>query len=195
MADPNLKAVTVEMPRWLVEELDRICEVTRQSRSSLIVGAMLEVSGRLGGHRPHYEPKPPKPELVPRKLTANQLLQFEAFWKACPAKQSKGRARDSWLKAVGNGVSPDFLRERMVAYAEHLKATDKEAYAKHPATWLNQQCWDDQYDTTSKVDYDADGAKARTKDLIDSYRSYAKMVEVEKMSDSVDNMPPKETTP
>lgn len=78
---------------------------------------------------------------------------FEEFWKACPKREAKGAAWKAWGKAVESEVPSkfrhadeppgEFLIRRMYDYAASVSRKDLE-FVKHPATWLNQRCWDDE---------------------------------------------------
>ena len=88
---------------------------------------------------------------------------FEHFWQTYPRKVSKGAALKSWTK-----LNPDtHLAEQIVKAVESQKAYRQRVQKanellpkwkqkfmpdwKHPATWLNQQCWLDEVpDLTTK---------------------------------------------
>lgn len=65
----------------------------------------------------------------------------EQFWKAYPRKSAKLAAMKA-LEAVRKrgAVTWDRLLSTVAAYA----ATADPQFTKHPATWLNQGCWDDE---------------------------------------------------
>lgn len=70
--------------------------------------------------------------------------EFEAFWKAYPKKKAKGNAFRAWGKIKGRPKVDD-----LVAAIERDKRTplwqkDGGAFIKHPATWLNARCWEDE---------------------------------------------------
>ncbi len=77
------------------------------------------------------------------KTSAQKCAQeFEEFWNIYPStrKHGKGDARKAWARAV----------KKVSAYSLILAATEYAAspvgrgqYAKGPAPWLNQECWDD----------------------------------------------------
>jgi len=70
------------------------------------------------------------------------LGDFNAWYKLYPRKVARAAAERAWAKAVKKVEA-----EKIVAGLEHqlsaLKAKDKE-YIPHPATWLNQERWDDE---------------------------------------------------
>ncbi|WKW86092.1 hypothetical protein SEA_JONJAMES_118 [Gordonia Phage JonJames] len=74
--------------------------------------------------------------------------RFESWWQVYPRRVGKAAAEKSWLKAVKAGNDPAQLEKGASAYADHLKRSRTEArFIKNPATWLNQECWLDEYDT------------------------------------------------
>lgn len=75
---------------------------------------------------------------------------FNRFWEACPRKTAKGAAKTAWAK-----LHPDAeLVERILAALERQKVSDQWTrdegrFIPHPATWLNQERWEDEPDTRS----------------------------------------------
>lgn len=84
----------------------------------------------------------------PTRQTANSRQQtaddasaprFADFWAAYPKKASKGAAEKAWTRATKK-ADPGSLIAAASAYA--LSVTDSDPrFTKHPATWLNQECW------------------------------------------------------
>lgn len=73
--------------------------------------------------------------------------EFETWWAqwgAIPgAKRSKGQAKRAWQSARKKAESALLIR-RASAYIGRCKADGTELrYIKHPATWLNGECWED----------------------------------------------------
>lgn len=75
---------------------------------------------------------------------------FERFWQACPRRVEKLATFKAWQKAlriadISNNRLDEpveyFLERTMKAYAATV---DEIKYAKHPTTWLNAGCWDDE---------------------------------------------------
>lgn len=70
--------------------------------------------------------------------------RFESFWKAYPRKVGKGAARKLWKR-----IHPtQELFEKMMAALETAKCSrqwtkDNGEFIPHPATWLNQERWED----------------------------------------------------
>jgi hypothetical protein len=68
--------------------------------------------------------------------------QFAAFWKSYPRRISKGAARKAFAKAIKKTTLENMLK----AITEYVaKKPDKIDY-KHAATWLNGECWDDEWE-------------------------------------------------
>lgn len=106
--------------------------------------------------------QPPNQRLTSEQPTANQQLttnkndkneknekkktvysvDFEKFWAAYPRKEGKGKAWESWLKK-----KPPI--EQVLATLEKYKRCDQwlkdnGQFIPHPATWLNQERWEDE---------------------------------------------------
>ena len=69
---------------------------------------------------------------------------FEDFWAAYPRKKAKGHARKAWERAVRH-TDPLVIIDGAKRYAEE-KRTEDPMFVKHPATWLNGECWEDEPD-------------------------------------------------
>lgn len=92
----------------------------------------------------------PRTVLEPSATFAEQLDQarkrptpFDEFWSAYPKKVAKGRARGAWEKATAK-ADPLTIIAGAVAYADNPDR--KPEFTKHPATWLDAECWDDEPD-------------------------------------------------
>lgn len=88
---------------------------------------------------PSTDVSPPGSVLV----NGDREAAFAAFWKAYPRKVAKGAARAAFGKALKK-VDPQVLIAAAGAYATDPQR--KPDYTKHPATWLNAECWEDQPD-------------------------------------------------
>lgn len=75
---------------------------------------------------------------------------FSEFYMAYPKKKSKQAAERAFNTAIKK-VSFEKIMQGLKAYKEDIKKKQtQEQYIKYPATWLNQECWDDDYATTTK---------------------------------------------
>ncbi len=59
-----------------------------------------------------------------------------------PRKTAKGLARKAWEVAVAK-TNPDVIISKAAFYAASVEGKDKK-FIPHPATWLNQERWDDE---------------------------------------------------
>lgn len=87
-------------------------------------------------------PKPNNPK-IPRGTQPSREAAFEEFWKAYPRKVAKGAARSAFGRALKK-VDAAALVAGARSYADD--PARKPDYTKHPATWLNGECWEDQPD-------------------------------------------------
>lgn len=92
--------------------------------------------------------------------TTPEQQGFDEFWEAYPRKIGKGAARKAWEK-IRPGES---LAAEIVAAVHRDRKTeqwrrDSGKYIPHPATWLNQERWEDDPEASSgerKASYDID---------------------------------------
>ncbi len=68
----------------------------------------------------------------------------DEFWPLCPRKKGKGAARRAWAKAVKT-VEPDQIIDAMRQFRRECIGKEPE-FICHPATWLNQERWEDEPD-------------------------------------------------
>ena len=85
-------------------------------------------------------PKPAKPA---------SLDGFEEWWEKYPRKQGKGAARTAYATALKKSDAAS-----LIAGAERYQQsrTVKEGFICLPATWLNQERWDDDCSTSMSED-------------------------------------------
>jgi hypothetical protein len=76
------------------------------------------------------------------------LLGFDEFWKIYPRHVAKKAAERAYRRAVKSATAVDILHGAM-RYAAERTGQDGQ-FTKHPATWLNGGCWDDE--PTRKAD-------------------------------------------
>ena len=74
---------------------------------------------------------------------------FDEFWKLYPKKVDKAKCLKKYLKI---NVSQEIILKGVNNYISYLKKEHKEKYIKNPLTWLNGECWNDEYETTLEVD-------------------------------------------
>ncbi len=92
-----------------------------------------------------------KPNTIPsntinnknKKLPKNKH-EFEEFWKLCPRKVGKGKAREKyWL--ARNEIKHDAMQTAIRQHAYEVKKGEVETeFIPHPATWLHQERYFDE---------------------------------------------------
>ncbi len=70
------------------------------------------------------------------------IEKFNDFYKSYPRKTAKGLARKAWCSAI-NKAEPDDIISKASLFASSVDGKDKK-FIPHPATWLNQERWDDE---------------------------------------------------
>lgn len=78
------------------------------------------------------------------KLTDEQVDQFEQFWRIYPRKVGKGRARMSFANALTKTSANDILRALSWQVQQHDWIKEGGVYVPYPATWLNDERWEDE---------------------------------------------------
>lgn len=68
--------------------------------------------------------------------------QFESFWKSYPRRVAKGAARRAFDKAIKKTTLENMLK----AITEYVAKKPEKIDFKHPATWLNSECWEDEWE-------------------------------------------------
>jgi len=96
-------------------------------------------------------------ELGIKNNNKDTLLGFEDFWSAYDHKKSKPMAQKAWKQI---GVDDALLSTILHAVYAYVRNTPDKKYRKHPATWLNQKCWDDEITESKPVETEKD-RKAR----------------------------------
>jgi hypothetical protein len=69
------------------------------------------------------------------------MSDFDAFWDAYPRRISKGTARTAFEKAIRKTT----LETMLAAIADYKRFKPERIDFKHPATWLNGECWEDEW--------------------------------------------------
>ncbi|MEU1152671.1 hypothetical protein ABZ369_06580 [Streptomyces sp. NPDC005918] len=92
---------------------------------------------------PAQPPQPRRARPAPRVAPAG----FEEFWETYPRKAAKGSARTAYAKAVKRGADPTALTAAAAKHAAQWRAAHTEArFIPYPATWLNQERYEDETD-------------------------------------------------
>lgn len=98
---------------------------------------------------------------------------FENFWRTYPRRIEKKSAFKAWKTALKGGATTDEIIAGAARYAKY-RAGEPERFTKHPSTWLNQGCWEDEYSTDGSVygnGYVSGGIVARTPEDAEYFRN------------------------
>lgn len=68
--------------------------------------------------------------------------QFSTFWSCYPRRVAKGAARKAFDKAIKKTTLENMLN----AITKYVAMKPEKIDFKHPATWLNAECWDDEWE-------------------------------------------------
>lgn len=100
-----------------------------------------------------------KLQITNNEITKTEINNnFEEFYSLYPRKEAKQKALQAYLKAIKK-VDKDTLLEGLKKYIDYIKTNKKEReFIKHPATWLNQGCWEDEYSVKANAQNLADVA-------------------------------------
>src|SRR5262249_48511926 len=83
------------------------------------------------------------PSFAPPRGGAPAADGFDAVYAQYPEKVEKRAAQAAYVKAIKRGVDPAIILRGAMRYAAERAGQDPK-YTKHPATWLNKGCWDDE---------------------------------------------------
>jgi hypothetical protein len=90
-------------------------------------------------HKDKYETETLRPEKV-SKID----LGFTEFWRVYPKSVDHGRTQNMWRLAITKAPQ-DVIIAAAERYAAEVADTDEE-YIAHPANWLFQERWTDEYE-------------------------------------------------
>jgi hypothetical protein len=68
--------------------------------------------------------------------------QFQTFWKCYPRRIAKGTAKKAFDKAIRKTT----LESMLEAITRYVAMKPEKIDFKHAATWLNGECWDDEWE-------------------------------------------------
>jgi DNA replication protein DnaC len=72
-------------------------------------------------------------------------VPFSDFWSIYPRKIGKGGAEKAWKNALKRASAEEIcLGAARYARAVQSWTGQERTYIKHPSTWLNQDCWQDE---------------------------------------------------
>lgn len=129
------------------EDLNRsaeIADVPRADGPSLAaddrapLGAALFAVDKPGPGADEGEAKPKRG----RPVRPSDDPLFAEWYAAYPVHKARGDAERAWAKALASGATPRVLIDAAKRYCDDPNVL--RGFGKHPATWLNAQCWLDE---------------------------------------------------
>lgn len=107
----------------------------------------------------------------PRKRVTNSVSNgvtypqfFDRFWDSYPLHKNKQQAREKWNKAVEK-VDPQTLIDGAERYAQDPNRVPE--FTKYAATWLRNECWEDDPEPPRSPQTAAQRKMQDTKQLLD----------------------------
>lgn len=97
---------------------------------------------------------PPETEAETETETETKIIfNFGEWYNLYPIKKGREKAIKSYHRVIKNkAVTHKELMEGLQRNLEDIKQNKTEKkFIKHPATWLNQGCWADEYDSPQKA--------------------------------------------
>ena len=77
--------------------------------------------------------------------------QFEEFWEEYPRKLDKKKAKSKFIGLSKKGVDYEEVIAGATKYKQYCQANNTlREYIKHPTTWLNGECWKNEYTFAKK---------------------------------------------
>jgi len=94
-----------------------------------------------GDELPGMPPAPPKPPAP----GSDDDPAWREFWEVYPRKVDKKKASQAWARAVKE-TAPFVIIAGAKRYRDQVNREGREKrFIKHPTTWLNGKCWNDDY--------------------------------------------------
>lgn len=94
-------------------------------------------------HIPHPASLNQQPASSRNAAALDDDPDFGAFWSAYPRRTAKGEARKAWLSMLKRGAEPTDVIKAAEEFATRVASSDPK-FIPHPATWLNQERYDDE---------------------------------------------------
>jgi hypothetical protein len=139
--EANTKRTAKRISNETLSETDSEPRSETASNKKLEVEVDFDFDGDTGGNIPPITP-PAGGEV---NTAPSEPEPFDLFWTAYPRKVGKGAARKAWAKIKPGKV----LVGKILSAVEFAKASvdwrrENGRFIPHPATWLNQDRWDDE---------------------------------------------------
>tara|TARA_B100000035_G_scaffold205503_1_gene175730 strand:+ start:2294 stop:2992 length:699 start_codon:yes stop_codon:yes gene_type:complete len=111
-------------------------------------GMTFSPTPELNSGKPSKEPSK-EPIILVRSIDVI-IEQFKQFWDKYPRKTAKAQAQKVFARALTK-IDFEPMMEKLDIFIEAHKDTKKE-FIPHASTWLNQERWNDEYETENKLD-------------------------------------------
>lgn len=85
---------------------------------------------------------------IEKEVKEKVSTSFEDWWALVPNKMDKAHARRAYGKALAKTTAVTLAEQyrRYLASVEHQRASGfRDLKHKYPATWLNKECWEDDF--------------------------------------------------
>jgi hypothetical protein len=111
------------------------------------------------------KPVSPEPNKEPNKNLTVQSEQFDEFWKEYPRREGKKPAFKAFKSALTRASFEDIIAG-VIAYRQSDRV--KRGYIKLPATWLNEDLWEDAATHNQAIEVGSD-RRLKEKEASDAY--------------------------
>lgn len=90
--------------------------------------------------------KQERKKLITKEVNSN-MCYFENFWNEYPVKKGKDATEKKFYSLLKKDINLfPVIMQGLKAYKQDIENKKTESkYIKHPSTWLNQGCWNDEY--------------------------------------------------
>jgi hypothetical protein len=95
---------------------------------------------------------------------------FERFWNEYGNKQDRKTAERAWNKHRCEDIADDIIAS-IPAYNAHLKANPWK-HKKHPATWLNGYCWENEYPESQTIHFQSQETAEQRNERLTLFNAY-----------------------
>ena len=111
-------------------------------KTQSVIDRLANVNQSESESNPNQEPITNNHKPIKEKNIKKENPDFDAFWKAYPRKTAKKNAEQAWKKVSTPLDTILNAIDRQKKTQQWIK--DNGAFIPHPATWLNQERWNDQ---------------------------------------------------
>lgn len=87
----------------------------------------------------------------PTPTPVGTLVGFQEFWDLYDNKKGRSKAETSWKRHVKSKLIPIIMKHA----ADYVKSTPDKQFRKHPSTYINNHCWNDEI-TKQEIKIDLD---------------------------------------